>query len=266
MSSNGMMPTKGASSIAPGSRPAAAAPSAIMLVRPERRHPAVGHHADLADRLFLQRRHVDRNVGPVRLHLELEVAQFHLARQFRRQPLAGPQGAQDADRVAQARQRLLVGNAVEVLDDDLTARAEAENHPAFRDLVEGCRAHRQQARRAAEDVGDPGRKLEALRGAGDLREQLELFVGPGLGNPDRIVAEIFGELGGAQHLPAVVVLPERNDSNSHAGLLVSVGTPGSGAAALIAQPPGECDRRRGDGMTGAPGSCILPAEHRTRET
>jgi len=46
-------------------------------------------------------------------------------------------------------------------------------------------------------------------GQGDLRQQLELLVGPRLGDPDRVVPKILRQLDGAQDGLTVVVLPER---------------------------------------------------------
>ncbi len=209
------------------SRPALARACAMQCdavlqvpVRPEGRQPAVGHRADLADRLLLEGRHVDRNVLAQRRHLELELARVEQAAQLRPQALAAPQGAHDPDRLAQAGQRLLVGDAVEVLDHQLAAGAEADDRATLGDLVEGGGAHRQEAGGAAEDVGDAGRDLDALGVQRDLGEQLELLVGPRLGDPDRVVAELVGQLRGADDRLAIVVLPEGDDAlfQSHAGL------------------------------------------------
>src|SRR5262249_3114349 len=130
------------------------------------------------------------------------------------QTLAAPERAADPYRLLQVRERLAVWHAMEVLDHQLAARAEPEDRPALRDLVQRGDAHREQAGRAAEDVRDAGRELQALGVERDLGEELELLVGPRLGNPDRVVAEIVGELRRAQHGLPVVALPERDDADA----------------------------------------------------
>jgi hypothetical protein len=212
----------GAISIFDPSRPAARAPSSMsaravlqVLVRPERRHPAVGGAAhDLADRLVLQRGDVDRDVRPARRHLELEVAGVEQRRHLGLEAPPRQERADDVDRVLEPRERLLVRHAVEVLDDELAARAEAQNGAALADLVERRDAHREEPRRPAEDVRDAGGELQPLRPRRDLGQELELLVRPCLGHPDRVVAEVVGQLGDPEDRRAVVALPERDDADA----------------------------------------------------
>ncbi len=183
-----------------------------MTVGPEGRNPPVGDPSHVVDRLLLERGDVDRDVRASRCHLELEVPRFEERAHLRTETLAAPERAQDPHGLAQVRERLPVRHAMEILHHHPAAGAETEDDPPLGDLVERGGAHREQPGGAAEHVGDAGRHLEGARGERDLGEQLELLVGPRLGNPDRIVAEVLGELGEAQHRFAIVVLPEGNDS------------------------------------------------------
>ena len=65
-----------------------------------------------------------------------------------RDALLTPEGSQQLDGLAQSLDRLPVGHAVEAFDQPLSARAEADDDPPLRQLVERREVLRQRARRA----------------------------------------------------------------------------------------------------------------------
>src|SRR4029078_4100099 len=87
-----------------------------VAIRPEGRQPAIGQRPDLLDGLLLQRSDEERDVRTQRIHLELELARVEEAAELRAQAFAAPQRAHDADRLAEPRERLLVGGALRSFD------------------------------------------------------------------------------------------------------------------------------------------------------
>ena len=188
-------------------------PLGELVVRPERRDPAVRALADLLDGLLLQGSHVDGDGRAERLHLQLERAVLRERRPRVALLLPRQERARDLDDVLHLRERLVERSPVKAFDDVLAARTDAEDEPPLADLVERRRRHRDEAGRAAEDVDDPRAELDALGVNGHLREEREDLVPPGLGDPEGMVAELVGELRGAHVHLAVVVLPEGEEGD-----------------------------------------------------
>ena len=104
------------------------------------------------------------------------------------EPLAPPHHAADVDVLLDARHRLLVGHAVEALDDLRAGGAEAADDAAVAHVVEPGERHRHQRRRAGVDVDDARADLDALGLGRQVAHLADGVEAVGLGHPHDVEA------------------------------------------------------------------------------
>ena len=163
----------------------------------EEREPAVGHLGRERDVLLAQRRDVDGDVRALRMGDDLERLaepgallgrERHLVggTRVRERRLAAHTTAADVDDFARRRDRSVVGDAVEPLDDLRTRCAEAEDEAPVGELVEAGRGHGEQRGRARVDREDAGGELDGLGLRREVAEQADRVEPVRLRDPDQV--------------------------------------------------------------------------------
>ena len=109
--------------------------------------------------------------------------------------------------LARAGEGLAIGLAVPPFDDLRPRHAEPQDEPSVRQVIERDRVHRGGGRRARRELHDGGAELDPAGLSGEVGERPERIGPPSLGRPDRVEAEVLGELrglhqvGGRQRAP-----------------------------------------------------------------
>ena len=185
----------------------------------QERQPAVGVLRRALDALRAERGHEDRDRGALGLVEQLEglaeagalaLGERELEDAVVDERLAAQPAAEDVDDLAGAAQRLVVGDAVEALDDLRAGRAEADHGAAAGHVVEAGRGLEQGAGGAGVDVEDAGADLDRLGPRGEVAHQRGGVEAVRLRHPDRVQPGLLqpGHLVGG--LPRVSGIDERH--------------------------------------------------------
>ena len=190
--------------------------------RDHHRQPAVGDLGGHLDRPGVERGQVDRHLFAVGVEaqgeatLELEDVAVVV------EPLTGEEDLHDLDGLAHALEGGLEGHAVEVLDHQRSAVAEADDHAALGQFVDRGEMLGERGGGAGVDVDDARADLHALGPLGELDQGGEGVLAPGFGHPERVDPDLVGDLCALEcGLTVHRALPVESHANASRHLLVS---------------------------------------------
>ena len=154
--------------------------------RNENRHPAIGDPGRLAHAFRRQRGDEDRDIGTDRFESQLEapLEREHLALVMQR--LLGQDHADNLDVFPQSRKGWLERYPVPVFDDAVSACAEADQHAAATQLIQGREMLGQRRRRARVGVDNAAAQGNAPGFAGQHRQHGKAVTAPRFRHPNRI--------------------------------------------------------------------------------
>jgi hypothetical protein len=135
------------------------------------------------------------------------------------QRVAAHEHVDDLHGLADARERGVERDAVELLDDVCARRAETDDRAAAGPLVERCEVLRECRGRARVDIDDARRELDLLRLLRQRDEERKRVAAPGLGHPEGVDATVVGDLREGEGVFLLhVELPGNGDGElAHAG-------------------------------------------------
>ena len=183
-------------------------------LRPVDRHPTIGRGGERAHALRGDGGDVDGDVLADGLEEELEAALELVDLAVVEDFFAADDHVDDVNVFPGALDRLGELLTMPVLDDAGARGAEADDHAAAAELVEGREGHREDRGRASEDRRDARAKLDRPGFEGGLGEERELVASPRFGGEDSFDADFLRDFDARDGFAVLFRVAGEPDTNS----------------------------------------------------